>query len=190
MTFIPTTTSGSILCFSVLAIEDNTLEGDETVSLMLSADDDVATISNSEVQLTIQDVLQEGGRTFCFILRIYGRLASFLNDNVRHFCDSFADITAAFNFTTLEGAEGTTVMVCAEITSLLILNTSVTFQIGISEPSDVGKSITLHVIYSGRPYLAMKVHRVTYQQYILLVQLFHYLCHVEYENACKFTNLT
>ena len=90
-----------------------------------------------------------------------------------------ADITAAFNFTTLEGAEGTTVMVCAEITSFLILNTSVTFQIGISEPSDVGKSIALHVIYSGIPYLAMKVHGVTYQQYILLVQLFHYLCHVE-----------
>ena len=57
-----------------------------------------------------------------------------------------ADITAAFNFTTLEGAEGTTVMVCAEITSLLILNTSVTFQVGVSEPSDVGKSITLHVM--------------------------------------------
>ena len=54
-----------------------------------------------------------------------------------------ADIIAAFNFTTLEGAEGTTVMVCAEITSLLILNTSVTFQVGVSEPSDVGKSITL-----------------------------------------------
>ena len=63
------TTSGSILCFSVLAIEENTLEGDEIVSLMLSADDDVATISNSEVQLTIQDVLQEGGRTFCFVLK-------------------------------------------------------------------------------------------------------------------------
>ena len=76
VTFVPTTTSGSILCFSVLAIEDNTLEGDETVSLMLSADDDVATISNSEVQLTIQDVLQEGGRTF-FVLRIHGKKTCF-----------------------------------------------------------------------------------------------------------------
>ena len=77
MTFIPTTTSGSIQCFSVLAIEDNTLEGDETVSLMLSADDDVATISNSEVQLTIQDVLQEGGRTCCFVSRIHGKKTCF-----------------------------------------------------------------------------------------------------------------
>ena len=72
VTFIPTTTSGSILCFSVLAIEDNTLEGDETVSLMLSADDDVAAISNSEVQLTIQDVLQERG-----ILLFYGNICFF-----------------------------------------------------------------------------------------------------------------
>ena len=56
------------------------------------------------------------------------------------------DITAAFNFTTLEGVEGTTVMVCAEITSLLILNTSVIFQVGVSEPSDVGKSIILYVM--------------------------------------------
>ena len=77
------------------------------------------------------------------------RLASFLNKMSGNLSILFldADITAAFNFTTLEGAEGTTVMVCAEITSLLILNTSVTFQVGVSEPSDVGKSITIYDLF-------------------------------------------
>ena len=138
----------SIQCQVVSVTQDNLLEASENFNIFVS---DIRTnvdgtdilitdnvlLPTDNATLTIQDVLQEGGGTFlefkCQAMYYF------------FFLILTADITAAFNFTTLEGAEGTTVIVCAEITSLLILNTSVTFQVGVSEPSDLGKSITLHV---------------------------------------------
>ena len=53
-----------------------------------------------------------------------------------------ADITAGFNFTMLQGAEGTTVMVCADIMSSMTFNVSITFSVANTEPSEISKLTT------------------------------------------------
>ena len=53
-----------------------------------------------------------------------------------------ADITAGFNFTMLQAAEGTTVMVCADIMSSMTFNVSITFSVANTEPSEISKLTT------------------------------------------------
>ena len=49
-------------CFSVMAIEDNTVEGDEMVPLTLSVVNNTATLNGSQVLITVQDNLSTQGR--------------------------------------------------------------------------------------------------------------------------------
>ena len=61
MTLDANDTSG---CFSVTAVEDNTVERDETVPLTLSVVKNTATLNGSQVLITVQDGLTTQGKTF------------------------------------------------------------------------------------------------------------------------------
>ena len=49
-------------CFSVMAVKDNTVEGDEMVPLTLSVVNNTATLNSSQVLITVQDGLTIQGK--------------------------------------------------------------------------------------------------------------------------------
>ena len=56
------------------------------------------------------------------------------------------DVTASFNFTMLQVAEDTTVIVCADIISSMTFNVSITFSVANTQPNEISK-LTIIIIY-------------------------------------------